>query len=51
MKASAHSPNGDHRRHVQIGNGTSIWDNVHVRHSTTIGEECIIGEKSHISYG
>jgi UDP-2-acetamido-3-amino-2,3-dideoxy-glucuronate N-acetyltransferase len=36
---------------VQIGDGTSIWDNVHVRFSTTIGEQCIVGEKSYIAYG
>lgn len=34
-----------------IGRGTSIWDNVHVRHSARIGEECIIGEKTYIAYG
>ena len=36
---------------VTIGEKTSIWDNVHIRHSTQIGEECIIGEKSYIAYG
>jgi acetyltransferase-like isoleucine patch superfamily enzyme len=36
---------------VEIGAGTSIWDNVHVRHSTAIGQECIIGEKTYIAYG
>jgi UDP-2-acetamido-3-amino-2,3-dideoxy-glucuronate N-acetyltransferase len=36
---------------VQIGAGTSVWDNVHIRHSTEIGEECIIGEKTYIAYG
>lgn len=36
---------------VQIGAGTSIWDNVHIRHSTTIGEQCIIGEKTYVAYG
>lgn len=36
---------------VRIGSGTSVWDNVHVRHSTTIGAECIIGEKTYIAYG
>jgi acetyltransferase-like isoleucine patch superfamily enzyme len=35
---------------VTIGDGTSVWDNVHIRHSTRIGDECIIGEKTHISY-
>jgi acetyltransferase-like isoleucine patch superfamily enzyme len=36
---------------VEIGRGTSVWDNVHIRHSTRIGEECIIGEKTYIAYG
>ena len=36
---------------VEIGGGTSIWDNVHIRHSTRIGENCIIGEKTYIAYG
>ncbi len=37
--------------YVQIGDGTSVWDNVHIRHSTSIGEQCIIGGKSTIAYG
>lgn len=37
---------------VGIGNGTSIWDNVHIRGpQTTIGTDCIVGEKSYIAYG
>lgn len=36
---------------VKIGSGSSIWDNVHVRHSTQIGDECIIGGKTYIAYG
>ena len=36
---------------VSIGKGSSIWDNVHIRHSTHIGEECIVGEKTYIAYG
>jgi len=36
---------------VRIGPGTSVWDNVHVRHSTRIGAECIVGEKTYIAYG
>ena len=34
---------------VSIGEGTSVWDNVHIRHSTSIGEECIVGEE--LAYG
>ncbi len=36
---------------VQLGAGTAIWDNVHIRHDTTLGEECIVGEKTYIAYG
>ena len=36
---------------VVIGKNTAIWDNVHVRHSTRIGADCIIGEKSYVAYG
>jgi UDP-2-acetamido-3-amino-2,3-dideoxy-glucuronate N-acetyltransferase len=36
---------------VEIGTGTSVWDNVHIRHGTQIGEDCIIGEKTYIAYG
>jgi len=35
---------------VEIGEHSSVWDNVHVRRNTTIGKHCIVGEKSHISY-
>ncbi len=36
---------------VVIGPGSSVWDSVHIRHDTTLGDECIVGEKSHIAYG
>jgi acetyltransferase-like isoleucine patch superfamily enzyme len=35
---------------VEIGAGTSIWDNVHIRHGAAIGEQCIVGEKTYIAY-
>ncbi|MGH9318940.1 MAG: DapH/DapD/GlmU-related protein [Vicinamibacteria bacterium] len=35
---------------VAIGAGTTIWDNVHIRHGARIGESCIVGEKSYIAY-
>jgi acetyltransferase-like isoleucine patch superfamily enzyme len=35
---------------VEIGQGTSVWDNAHIRHGARIGEECIIGEKSYVAY-
>ena len=37
-------------RDVTIGEGTSIWDNVHIRFGAQLGEECIVGEKSYIAY-
>jgi UDP-2-acetamido-3-amino-2,3-dideoxy-glucuronate N-acetyltransferase len=36
---------------VQIGDGTSVWDNVHIRQDAIIGAECIVGEKSYVAYG
>lgn len=36
---------------VRIGRGSAVWDNVHIREDTEIGEECIIGGKSDIAYG
>jgi acetyltransferase-like isoleucine patch superfamily enzyme len=36
---------------VAIGDGTAIWDNVHVRGPCRIGRSCIVGEKSYIAYG
>ncbi len=35
---------------VEIGEGTSIWDNVHIRHGASLGENCIVGEKTYIAY-
>ncbi|MFO1128633.1 MAG: acyltransferase [Rhodospirillales bacterium] len=35
---------------VEIGDGTSIWDNVHVRGPARIGRDCIVGEKSYVAY-
>ena len=35
---------------VEIGAGTSVWDHVHIRHSTRIGEQCVVGEKTYIAY-
>jgi len=35
---------------VTIGDGSAIWDNVHIRHGAKIGTDCIIGEKSYVAY-
>jgi len=49
MKARIH-PTAIIEEGVRIGEGTSVWDNVHIRHGAISGEECIIGEKTYISY-
>lgn len=36
---------------VEIGAGSAIWDNVHIRGPARIGNQCIIGEKTYIAYG
>ena len=35
---------------VEIGDGTSVWDNVHIRGPAKIGADCIVGEKTYIAY-
>lgn len=35
---------------VAIGDGSSIWDNVHMRGPSRIGRDCIVGGKTYIAY-
>lgn len=35
---------------VQLGDNTSIWDAVHIRHGARLGRDCIVGEKTYIAY-
>jgi UDP-2-acetamido-3-amino-2,3-dideoxy-glucuronate N-acetyltransferase len=35
---------------VEIGEGSSVWDNVHIRRNARIGVDCIIGEKTYLAY-
>jgi UDP-2-acetamido-3-amino-2,3-dideoxy-glucuronate N-acetyltransferase len=35
---------------VEIGAGSAVWDNVHIRRGSRLGEECIVGEKTYIAY-
>jgi UDP-2-acetamido-3-amino-2,3-dideoxy-glucuronate N-acetyltransferase len=35
---------------VTLGEGTSVWDGVHIRHGARIGEQCIVGEKTYVAY-
>lgn len=36
---------------VFIGDGTAVWDNVHIRRGARIGHNCILGEKTYVAYG
>jgi UDP-2-acetamido-3-amino-2,3-dideoxy-glucuronate N-acetyltransferase len=36
---------------VEIGQGTSVWDNVHIREGARVGTDCIVGEKTCIGPG
>ncbi|MBL8667547.1 MAG: N-acetyltransferase [Rhodospirillales bacterium] len=36
---------------AEIGDGTAVWDNVHIRAPSRIGRQCIIGEKTYVAYG
>lgn len=36
---------------VVVGEGTAVWDNVHLRGPSTIGRDCIVGEKTYVAYG
>ena len=35
---------------VSLGEGTRVWDNVHIRHGASLGKDCIVGEKTYIAY-
>jgi acetyltransferase-like isoleucine patch superfamily enzyme len=36
---------------VTLGEGTSVWDHVHIRRDTCLGEQCVVGGKTTIAYG
>jgi UDP-2-acetamido-3-amino-2,3-dideoxy-glucuronate N-acetyltransferase len=36
---------------MDIGRGTKIWHNVHIREGATVGEDCIIGKGVYIDSG
>jgi len=36
---------------VQLGDGTAIWDNAHLRAGAVVGRDCIIGGKSYLADG
>jgi acetyltransferase-like isoleucine patch superfamily enzyme len=35
---------------VRLGDGTKIWDNVHIRRGARIGTSSIVGEKTYVAY-
>ena len=35
---------------VVLGEGTSVWDNVHIRNNVRVGRSCILGEKTYVAY-
>jgi acetyltransferase-like isoleucine patch superfamily enzyme len=35
---------------VELGEGTAVWDNVHIRRNAKIGRSCILGEKTYVAY-
>ena len=35
---------------VTLGEGTSVWDNAHIRHGAILGADCIVGGKTYIAY-
>jgi len=36
---------------VEIGDGTAVWDHVHIRDGARIGTDCIVGEKTYLGPG
>jgi UDP-2-acetamido-3-amino-2,3-dideoxy-glucuronate N-acetyltransferase len=36
---------------VKLGEGTKVWDNVHLRRGARIGNHSIVGEKTYVAYG
>ena len=34
---------------VRIGEGTAVWDGVHIRRGARIGRDCIVGEKTYLA--
>lgn len=35
---------------VELGDGTAVWDNVHIRRGSRIGRNCVVGEKTYVAY-
>jgi UDP-2-acetamido-3-amino-2,3-dideoxy-glucuronate N-acetyltransferase len=50
LKAVRIHPTAIVEEDVTLGAGSSVWDSVHIRHGASLGDECIVGEKSYIAY-
>ncbi|MEO6596438.1 MAG: acyltransferase, partial [Planctomycetota bacterium] len=35
---------------VRLGAGTAVWDAAHIRRGSSLGRNCIVGEKTYIAY-
>ena len=44
-------PTADVEPDVEIGEGTAVWDHVHIRSGARIGRDCIVGEKTYLGPG
>jgi UDP-2-acetamido-3-amino-2,3-dideoxy-glucuronate N-acetyltransferase len=49
MPARIH-PTAIIEKDVMLGEGTSVWDNAHIRHGASLGDQCLVGGKSLIAY-
>lgn len=49
MAAQIH-PTAIIEENVILGEGTSVWDHVHIRRGAKLGEQCIVGGKTYIAY-
>ena len=43
-------PTAEIEEGVELGEGTSVWSQVHIRGPAKIGRDCIVGEKTYIAY-
>lgn len=50
MTAGWAHPSALIEENVTLGEGTKVWDGVHIRHGAKIGKSCIVGEKTYIAY-
>jgi UDP-2-acetamido-3-amino-2,3-dideoxy-glucuronate N-acetyltransferase len=49
MRATSIHPTAVVEDAVEIGRGTQVWDNAHLRAGAVVGEDCIVGGKTYIA--